>query len=324
MVDRSEAPADPRPYVRVSTDLPTHPKLEAIDNPSAGWAYVVSLCYSAQSFTDGHFPLKGVCRIANVEMAVATALAEQGLWHLPGHDCADCDQPKAGHAVVHDYLQHQRSAAEVHELTEKRRAAGRKGAESRWAKPKTKPSARPPGSKPMASAKASAIASAMANGQQDLWQNDGKPMAEERRGEEIPLPSEEGAPAAAAAPSGNRSATRNEQGRRGQQGEEAFHAGHVVAAFHEGAKEKNRTVPPDITKQVGAQAKKLIADGSVPQEQLLNAAREMGRQGWKDLNMQLYRGSEQGGFTAKRVNTSEPGSHTAAWERRRAAHAQQQ
>lgn len=179
MVARSEAPADPRPYVRVSTDLPTHPKLEAIDNPAAGWAYVVSLCYCAQSMTDGHFPLKGVARIANVDQSISMALTDQGLWHLPGHDCDDCDQPRAGHAVIHDYLQHQRSAAEVRELTDKRREAGRKGAEKRWAKTKAK--GRTPQAK--TSAIANAMAPAMANGQADLWQTDGKPIAEERRGE---------------------------------------------------------------------------------------------------------------------------------------------
>jgi hypothetical protein len=176
----SEAPLDPRPYVRMSTDLPLNPKLAAIDDPAASWAYVVSICYAGQSLTDGHFPVAAVIRLAGVDKAVATALAEQELWHLPGHACPRCPQPKPGHAYIHDYLQHQRSADEVRDLTSKRREAGKKGAEKRWAGRKNVaadlPEDAPAGSKP--------IANAMANAQQELWQNDGKPIAEERRGEE--------------------------------------------------------------------------------------------------------------------------------------------
>lgn len=170
---RTEAPQDPRPYVRISTDLPLNPKLAEIDNPAAGWAYVVSLCYSGQSLTDGHFSITTVCRLAGVDKAIATALVEQGLWHLPGHDCERCPQPKAGQAYLHDYLQHQRSADEARDLTSKRREAGRKGAERRWSK--VEPDAKSDGN-PMANA--------MASAEQVPWQMDSKTMAEESRGEE--------------------------------------------------------------------------------------------------------------------------------------------
>lgn len=170
---------DPRPYVRMSTDLPLNPKLAAIDDPAASWAYVVSICYAGQTLSDGHVPVVAVLRLAGVDKAVATALAEQELWHLPSHTCSRCPQPKPGHAYIHDYLQHQRSADEVRDLTSKRREAGRKGAAKRWAASKNVaadlPGEAPAGSKP--------IANAMANAQQELWQMDGKPIAEERRGE---------------------------------------------------------------------------------------------------------------------------------------------
>lgn len=172
---RSEAPQDPRPYIRISCDLPMNPKLDAIDDPAAGWAYVVSLCYCGQSLTDGHFPIRAVLRLANVDKDVADALNQQELWHLPGHGCDRCPQPKPGHAVIHDYLRHQRSGDEVRDLTSKRREAGRRGAARRWAE--TKAHEQPPGM-------ANAIASAMASAEQMPWQNDGKTMAEERRGEE--------------------------------------------------------------------------------------------------------------------------------------------
>ena len=99
----------------------------------------------------------------------------------------------------------------------------------------------------------------------------------------------------------------------------------VVAAFVDGAKEKGRTVTTTVIKQVGATAKQLLDRGEVPHDQLVTAAREMGRKGWKDLNMQLLRGEEHtnpGSYQAQRVN-GEPGSITESWNRRR-ARAQQQ
>jgi len=176
-MSRSEAPQDPRPYGRISVDLPLNPKLATIDNPAAGWAYVTSILYCVQSLTDGHFPIAAVLRLAGVDMAIAMALAEQELWHLPGHDCDRCPQPKKGHAYVHDFLQHQRSGDEARDLTNKRREAGRKGAQRRWANEQMATDDREElDSKP--------IANAMASAEQPLWQTDGKSIAEERRGEE--------------------------------------------------------------------------------------------------------------------------------------------
>jgi hypothetical protein len=168
---RTEAPQDLRPYVRVMTDLPLHPKLAPLDNPAAGWTYVVSLCYCGQSLTDGHFPVAAVLRLAGTDKDVAEALVEQGLWHLPGHDCEECDQPRSGQAVVHDYLKHQRSSAEARDLSEKRREAGRRGAKARW------------GSRSDDADMANAMANAMPSAEQVPWQNDGNVMAEESRGE---------------------------------------------------------------------------------------------------------------------------------------------
>ena len=191
MVAVSEAPRDPRQYIRITTDIAMNPKLAVIDDPAASWTYVCSIAYSGGSLTDGHFPIAAVLRLAGTSQEVAKALAEQELWHLPGHDCSRCPQPKRGHAYVHDFLQHQRSKDEVQDLTDKRREAGRAGAAARWGVDK------PPGKRianeaanehplwdegeaSMASAMANAKPSAMAN----AWQTDGKAIAEERRGEE--------------------------------------------------------------------------------------------------------------------------------------------
>jgi hypothetical protein len=120
--------------VRIAVDLPTNPKLATIDNPAAGWAHVTAICYSGQHFTDGHFPVAVVRRLAGVEADVVDQLFAAGLWHKPGHGCGLCPQPREGEAVVHDYLEHQRSAENARALRESRRRAGRASAAARQSK----------------------------------------------------------------------------------------------------------------------------------------------------------------------------------------------
>lgn len=292
---RSEAPEDPRPYVRVSTDLPTNPKLDAIDNPAAGWAYVVSLCYCAQSLTDGHFPLRGVLRMANVDEAIAMALVEQGLWHLPDHDCDRCEQPKQGHVIVHDYLQHQRSADEVRDLTSKRREAGRKGAASRWSKEKAKGPGKVP--KPRGSADhpkpgmANAIASAMANGQQDPWQNDGKAMAEEMRGDETKEPPTEVlAPPPASAPKPGAGQLAIIDATDIPESSKEITARDIVAAFIDTTRAAELPDPTTgVIGKISRDAKRLLTKEKVDPQRLMEAVVAMADDGYTSLDMQLHR-----------------------------------
>lgn len=288
MSARSEAPNDPRPYIRVALDLPMNPKLAAIEENfhQCGWAYICSLCYCGQSLTDGHFPLRAVLRMADVDRAQVMALVEQGLWHLPDHDCPNCEQPKPGHAVIHDYLQHQRSAAEIHDLSAKRREAGKKGAQKRWSPPKQAADAEVAPTPEMASA----MALAMANGQQGLWQTDGNVMAEEIRGDETKTPPPEGG---AKAPRRRRKKPQDDDPPSDPDAEERErNTKDVVAAFIDGAREKRRTVTGAVIGQVGATAKRILADGSVDLDKLIDAAFAMGRSGYKDLNQQLLRGAD--------------------------------
>lgn len=167
-----QAPADYREFIRVSVDLPDNPKLAMIDNPAAGWAYVVALCYCGRNLTDGSFPMTPLLRLAGVKRNIANLLIDAGLWHEAGHTCDRCPQPMAGTGIVHDYLIHQRSAEEAKALRDTRREAGLKGAATRW------------GSnghgKSHSNGHGKSQASAMANG----WQADGKAMAEVEEEEE--------------------------------------------------------------------------------------------------------------------------------------------
>jgi hypothetical protein len=49
------------------------------------------------------------------------------LWHDGEHDCPKCPQAGPDAYVIHDYLDHQRSASEVADLRAKRAAAGQRG-----------------------------------------------------------------------------------------------------------------------------------------------------------------------------------------------------
>jgi hypothetical protein len=163
-------PADYREFVRVSVDLPLNPKLATIDNPAAGWAYVVSLCYCGQNLTDGSFPMTVLLRLAGVETTIAGRLVDAGLWHLPEHSCARCPEPMPGMAVVHDYLVHQRSADEAHSLRDARREAGRKGAATRWSSADD--------GKRHSKSDGKRNGKTVAPGVADAWQTDSNSMAE--------------------------------------------------------------------------------------------------------------------------------------------------
>lgn len=119
---------DRRTYVRIHDGLPDHPKIAEVGGMAA-WLYVSGLCYASRLLTDGIIPARMVGRLTdlpNVE-ALASRLLEANLWHRAQHDCKDCPQGLGDVYVIHDYLDHQRSAAEVRELSEKRAAAGRSG-----------------------------------------------------------------------------------------------------------------------------------------------------------------------------------------------------
>lgn len=169
-----QAPADYREFIRVSVDLPDNPKLAMIDNPAAGWAYVVALCYCGRNLTDGSFPMTPLLRLAGVKPAIAKLLIGAGLWHESGHSCDRCPQPMAGTGIVHDYLVHQRSAGEAKALRDARREAGRKGAASRW----TSNGDGKSHSTSHSNGDGNNHAEGMATGVADLWHPDGRPMPE--------------------------------------------------------------------------------------------------------------------------------------------------
>lgn len=164
---------DFREFVKIAVDLPDNPKLAMIDDPAAGWAYVVAICYCRQHRTDGAFPLGPLLRKAGTKKSVADKLMGVQLWHGPGHNCERCPQPLPGTAVIHDYLRHQQSGDEIDALSEARREAGRKGAASRWH------------NNGHGNSYSNGHGNSVPTGEDESWHLDGMPMAEVEVEEEL-------------------------------------------------------------------------------------------------------------------------------------------
>lgn len=122
------AEKDKRTYVKVHDGLPDHPKIIEAGG-EAGWLYICGLAYSSRQLTDGVISKRLVPRLTDGSKpeASASALVRVGLWHDGEHDCPACPRASADSYVIHDYLDHQRSASEVADLRAKRSAAGQRG-----------------------------------------------------------------------------------------------------------------------------------------------------------------------------------------------------
>lgn len=106
--------ADERTYIRVHDGMPDHPKVDPLSDGAfrlliSGW------CWCSRHLTDGVMPKKTWHKRG-------TSKARQELL-----DVGLVETVANGDVFWHDYLQHQRSAAQVAEMKEQRRSAGRAG-----------------------------------------------------------------------------------------------------------------------------------------------------------------------------------------------------
>lgn len=109
---------DDRPYIRVHEGMPDHPKIEALSD-RAFRLLVSTWCWCARQRTDGYVPLRTWQRrgTANARRELVNAgLIEQ----------------HADRVEVHDYLDWQRSAADIADAIEQKRLAGGLGNHVRW------------------------------------------------------------------------------------------------------------------------------------------------------------------------------------------------
>lgn len=114
----------------------THPKVRRIGNAAAG-LFVRLGAYAARHKTDGHIP--GPVARDYSTAAQLRKLDEVGMLHRDGHGCAYCPQPEPGGYVIHDYLEYNRSRAQIDER--KAAATGRKRRQR--TSPETRPAPEP-------------------------------------------------------------------------------------------------------------------------------------------------------------------------------------
>jgi hypothetical protein len=104
---------DRRTYVKIADSMPDHPKVVRLSD-SAFRLWVEAICYCSRHLTDGVISPAALRKIGPPK--AARELAGAGLLEVHGPDW-----------LVHDYLEHQRSAAEVAAAVDQRREAGQRG-----------------------------------------------------------------------------------------------------------------------------------------------------------------------------------------------------
>lgn len=110
-------PKDPRPFITVHDGMPEHPKIEPLSD-AAFRLLMETWCWCHRNKTDGRIPTASWTK-RGTSRARAELLAAELAEHV------------AGEVVMHDYLEHQESADEIAEKSERRRAAGRKGGKAK-------------------------------------------------------------------------------------------------------------------------------------------------------------------------------------------------
>ena len=111
-------------YVRIDVLMPEHPKIAGLSD-KAFRVFVELLCYCGRQRTDGIVDARTWRRHGTAR--ARAELVQASLVHpLMGDD-------EASGVVVHDYTDHNRSRAEIDELSARRAEAGRKGGSKRQA-----------------------------------------------------------------------------------------------------------------------------------------------------------------------------------------------
>lgn len=113
--------ADKRAYFKLDVGYLTNPKIAAVaaESPTAVLLHMQCIAYSAQHLTDGVVPMRLAMRLACSTQCDLDLLIEYGLLTRLNDRTVE----------VHDYLEHQRSAAEANKASDQAKLAATK----RWA-----------------------------------------------------------------------------------------------------------------------------------------------------------------------------------------------
>lgn len=147
--------ADQRKWIKISLDLPMHPKMLAVSVP-ARWLFLEMLCYCSEYMTDGVVPDAVAKRLAtntasdtlsglqsvmlskelskkaskmlsDLLSVGLTELAEHLLNELKSNGVPATLSYENGAYLIHDYLDHQASRKDILARQERLREAGRRG-----------------------------------------------------------------------------------------------------------------------------------------------------------------------------------------------------
>lgn len=103
-------------HLEIETAVARHPKFQQA-GPHAAWLWLCGLCYCQDGLTDGFIHQSALRFLGVLEPeALAQRLEEAGLWERTDDGWQ-----------VHDYLAHNRSAAEVEQMKHRNRVSGARG-----------------------------------------------------------------------------------------------------------------------------------------------------------------------------------------------------
>lgn len=113
---------DGRPTIRLANSMPEHPKIIGLSD-AAFRLWIEAICFCSRQETDGQIPKPMMRRLGQAK--VIKELMSVGLL-----------DEMTDRFDVHDYLRHQRSAAEIRSFRESKAERGTKGAHMRWHVPR--------------------------------------------------------------------------------------------------------------------------------------------------------------------------------------------
>lgn len=122
------------PWANFDDQFPKHPKVMPLSD-AAFRLHVSGVCHAAAFLTDGQIGQDTVpTLVKRFRKATLDELIDRGQWHRLGEGCGTdiCPTGSPDNYAIHDYLQWNRSREEVEAERERKRKAGRKGAEKRW------------------------------------------------------------------------------------------------------------------------------------------------------------------------------------------------
>ena len=104
---------DKRLWAKIDLGYFSNPKVADVldESTDAVCMHIASILHSGQHLTDGHVSPRAMQRAIGGSKDDTQLLIEHGLWHAPGHDCADCPEPEENRVYVHDFLAQRRRTA---------------------------------------------------------------------------------------------------------------------------------------------------------------------------------------------------------------------